>query len=441
MARFGKLTRGAWAAFRSRAAGLLALPWLLWASGCADFGDLNVSYPPEVPKTAVVQFRPKGGLDSILGFSPDGGYVVCRTRDGKVHVYSTVTGKLAAALPGWGVLAPGGRLLVHQHRTITVLKLAGDGPRQLFRWEGRGEVYSLALADETRLLAAGGEDSVYLWDIRTGAPFRTLTGAGGIVAAVAFSQNGKVLASAAGDGTVSLWDVAGGEKLRTIRGLRGDIALDGFSDDGKALVVRERRLALMAPGHLGRSLFTGSTLVFATSTGRRLLRLPDSAQVTGNRQALALPDGALKEIRVYTLSTGVEAGRVRGVGPVAVAPDSGVVAAGGSVSRAGRTIVFWDLPDRRAAGTCAPPGGDWQCAALGPGGKIVGLKHGSGMRMCLIDRRTGERLVDLDSSPDRGWSNGLGDPIVFSPDGSRAATRCKGEVAVLDLRALAAAWR
>jgi WD40 repeat protein len=66
--------------------------------------------------------------------------------------------------------------------------------------------------DGKTLATAGGDGTVRLWDASTraqiGAPI-TVPGSAGVgVAGVAFSPDGKTLATAGGDGTVRLWNVA-----------------------------------------------------------------------------------------------------------------------------------------------------------------------------------------------------------------------------------------
>ena len=65
--------------------------------------------------------------------------------------------------------------------------------------------------DGKRLASASYDKTVRLWDAGSGKPVQTLEGHSGKVFAVAYSPDGKRLASASADNTVRLWD-AGVEK-------------------------------------------------------------------------------------------------------------------------------------------------------------------------------------------------------------------------------------
>jgi WD40 repeat protein len=97
-------------------------------------------------------------------------------------------------------------------------------------------IYHLAFSPDGKLLATAGFDNVIkLWEWPSGKEVRTLSGHTGPVYCVAFHPNGTILASGSLDKTIRLWNVSDGKTIREIKGHTDIVDTIAFNKDGKLL--------------------------------------------------------------------------------------------------------------------------------------------------------------------------------------------------------------
>jgi WD40 repeat protein len=174
-----------------------------------------------------------------------------------VRVWDLKSGKMLHQMqgPSAGPLAfsPNGRLLaqgsrspVERDREKVVLWDTTSGKEVRRIGPGLYAVNALAFSPDGKLLATGGYRSdrgpafgVRLWDVATGKKIREFhgneDGERPNVLALAFSADGRMLASAGTGHVVHVWEVATGRERAALRGHEGAVYSLAFSRDGRLL--------------------------------------------------------------------------------------------------------------------------------------------------------------------------------------------------------------
>jgi WD40 repeat protein len=190
-----------------------------------------------------------------LAFAPDGRTLATGGRDNAVRLWDPDSGAEVRKFEQPAADAKGLRNMRALAFAPDGQTLAACGPRgrvgtETWGWNPRtgeerfrletGWSECIAFSPDGRLLAASagtstGEKVVRLWDVAARRVRATLAGHQDVVYFLAFSPDGKTLATGSWDGTVRLWHVASAQPLVTLRGHRGAVYCVVFSPDGRTL--------------------------------------------------------------------------------------------------------------------------------------------------------------------------------------------------------------
>jgi len=242
-------------------------------------------------------------------------------------------------------------------------------------------VWAVAFSPDGRLLAtASADNTARLWNPATGEHLRTLAGHADGVLGVAFSPDGRMLATASADNTARLWDPATGERLRTMAG-----TLAGHTDYVRAVAFHPA-VPMLATGS-----DDGTARLWDPATGRCLHTL--HGQHAAARLIARANDRALWVVGV------------------AFSPDGRMLA---TASR-DNTAQLWNLATGKRLATVTAHDGGALGVAFSPDGRMLATA-GRDKTARLWDLATGKHLRTLTGHADTVWG------VAFSPDGRLLAT-------------------
>jgi WD40 repeat protein len=186
-----------------------------------------------------------------LAFTPDLKTIVTGSRDRTARLWDAGTGEVVRIFqPGEGevdtvAITPDGKTVLVGSETSIRLWDVTSG-RLISRLEGHGEiaghrgciVTTVAFSPDGRTLATGGMDrTARLWDATTGQPKGTPMQHEGLVRAVVFSPNGRTLATGGMDRTARLWDVNTGELCVPPLLHQDTVSCLAFAADGRNILT------------------------------------------------------------------------------------------------------------------------------------------------------------------------------------------------------------
>jgi WD40 repeat protein len=212
----------------------------------------NLEHGRDPPALADGDFA-EGIWIPTVAFDQSGGHVFTGSDDHKLRAYDLATGKKSGE---WAigdarslVLSPDGKTLAvgfdDDQGNIGFFDLATKGLGRKFKAHNDSLKAVAFSADGRRLASASEDGTAKVWDVATETLLATCRGHTGYVNSVAFHPDGTQLVTAGKDGTVRSWDIATGAETRRMTAHGSSVTCVAISPDGRWMATanenRERR--------------------------------------------------------------------------------------------------------------------------------------------------------------------------------------------------------
>jgi WD40 repeat protein len=190
-----------------------------------------------------------GGVYPV--FAAGGRQLICGDSNGSIDVWDCATGERLAQLTGeatiahWLAVSPDGRWLAsatmgdpRTNSDVRIWDLSTHKQHRRFDALPQG---ALEFSPDSRYLVTSGADlkrsELQLWDIEGNKSLRTFEGHAGRAVGIAFSRDGRMLATGGRDTTVRVWEVATGAERCRFTGHKSAVDTVAFAPDCSAVAA------------------------------------------------------------------------------------------------------------------------------------------------------------------------------------------------------------
>jgi WD40 repeat protein len=294
-------------------------------------------------------------------------------------------------------------------------------------------VWKIVFSPDRRLLASSGfnDGAIKLWDVEKGRQLRTLpghTGSGnafyGGVTAIAFSSDGRMLASGGADNTIKLWDVTTGRELHKMSASGGSlvsttgIASLAFSPDGRML------LSAHGDGNRLWDVATGQELRTLTSDASLMSVSGGAAFNADGKEVAALAYGQGVQVKFWDAASGRELRTAELSGQPLLINGSPF-----STDAAGHLLVttkdeeklkLWDVTSQGKPRILSTASGTNTFVKLSPDARLFALANGNTVQLREIETGRELRTLNVPHTLDVPMDGVYG--LDWSPDGRTLAT-------------------